>query len=141
MKIYADTSVLVAWFHPGDEFAEGVTKWCRDRSPEFCWNAFLRQELRHNLRRLSGRYAAVAWHAYRASETTRKLRFDDKRLDELLEMGDEVSASHAKNATAGTWDFVHVAAAERARAEMFATADQAQADLAKARGLKVHLFR
>ena len=143
MKIYADTSALVAWFHPADEFARVVTDWCRERSPEFCWNPVLRTELRHNLRRLSGRYAsAAAWHAYRASETSRKLRLEIHRLSDLLERGDELSARHAQSSRAGTWDFVHVAAAQHVRAETFITCDAAQADLARLAGLpQVQLFR
>lgn len=43
------------WFHPADEFAPAVTAWCRERAPEFSWNPLLRIELRHNLRRLSGK--------------------------------------------------------------------------------------
>jgi predicted nucleic acid-binding protein len=30
MKIYADTSALIAWFHPADEFARVVTDWRRE---------------------------------------------------------------------------------------------------------------
>jgi predicted nucleic acid-binding protein len=140
MKIYADTSALIAWFHPADEFAPAVTVWCRDRSPEFCWNALLRIELRHNLRRLSGKYAAAAWHAYRASETSQKLRLAGHRLPDLLEWGDELSARHAQHSTAGTWDFVHVAAAQHVRAEAFITCDAAQAEVARLAGL-THLHR
>ena len=139
MRIYADTSVLVAWFHPGDEFAEKVTGWCRERAPEFCWNPLLRLELRHNLRRLTGRYASVAWHAYRSSEATRKLRMDNHRLADFLEWGDELSARHGPASTAGTWDFVHVAAALHARSEIFVTCDHAQAELAKTCQLKLRL--
>lgn len=142
MKIYADTSALIAWFHPADEFAPAVTDWCRDRSPEFSWNPLLRMELRHNLRRLSGKYAAQAWHAYRASETTRKLRLEIHRLTDLLEWGDELSARHAQSCHAGAWDFVHVAVAPHVRAEMFITCDAAQAELARVAGLsQVHLFK
>ena len=141
MKIYADTSALIAWFHPADEFAAAVTDWCRERSPEFSWNPLLRMELRHNLRRLSGRYAAPAWHAYRASETSRKLILGIHRLSDLLEWGDELSARHAHGSQAGTWDFVHVAASLHVRAEMFITCDAAQAELARVAGLsQVHLF-
>jgi predicted nucleic acid-binding protein len=58
-----------------------------------------------------------------------------------LEWGDELSARHAQSASAGTWDFVHVAAAQRVRTEMFITCDSAQAELAKVAGLtRVHLF-
>jgi hypothetical protein len=38
MRIYADTTALIAWFNPADEFAPAVTSWCRERAPEFCWN-------------------------------------------------------------------------------------------------------
>jgi predicted nucleic acid-binding protein len=142
MKIYADTSALIAWFHPADEFALTVTDWCRERSPEFSWNPVLRMELRHNLRRLSGMYATPAWHAYRASETSRKLRLGIHRLSDLLERADELSARHALNSHAGAWDFVHVAAAQHVRAEMFITCDAAQAQLARVAGLPhVHLFK
>ncbi|HEY3760740.1 MAG TPA: PIN domain-containing protein [Verrucomicrobiae bacterium] len=142
MKIYADTSALVAWFNPVDEFAPVVTAWCREHSPEFFWNPLLRTELRHNLRRLSGKYAAIAWHAYRASETTQRLKPGIHRLSDLLEWGDELSARHAKNSTAGTWDFVHIAVAQRVRAEMFITCDVAQAELADTAGLsRIQLFK
>lgn len=141
MRIYADTSALIAWFHPADPFAMAVTDWCRERSPEFSWNPLLRIELRHNLRRLSGKYASVAWHAYRASETSKKLRLDNHRLPDLLEWGDELSARHAQSAHAGTWDFVHVAAAQHVRSEVFISCDAAQAELARLAGLaEVHLF-
>ncbi len=142
MRIYADTSALIAWFHPADEFAPAVTTWCRDRSPDFCWNPLLRVELRHNLRRLAGTYAATAWHAYRASETSQRLKLASHRLPDLLEWGDELSARHAHEVTAGTWDFVHVAAAQHARAEVFITCDVAHAELARLAGLpEVHLFK
>ena len=140
MKTYADTSALVAWFHPADEFASAVTAWCRERGPEFCWNLLLRAELRHNLRRLSGRYAAAAWHAYRASETSQRLKLSVQRLADLLEWGDELSARHAKDSAAGTWDFIHIAAAQHARADMFITCDAAQAELARLVGLRTHSF-
>ena len=142
MIIYADTSALIAWFHPADEFAPAVTAWCRARSPDFCWNPLLRMELRHNLRRLAGSYAAVAWHAYRASETTQRLKSGVHRLSDLLEWGDELSARFAPTVAAGTWDFVHVAAAQHVRAEVFITCDVAQAELARlARLPTVHLFQ
>ena len=141
MRIYADTSALIAWFHPADEFAQAVTDWCRERSPEFSWNPLLRMELRHNLRRLSGKYAAAAWHAYRASETSRELRLEILHLSGHLERSDELSARHAQSSQAGTWDFVHVAAAQHVRAEIFITCDAAQAELARVAGLaRVHLF-
>ncbi len=40
MKIYADTSALMAWFNPADEFAPAVTSWCRERGPEFFGTLF-----------------------------------------------------------------------------------------------------
>ena len=142
MRIYADTSALIAWFNPADEFAPAVTSWCREHAPEFCWNPLLRIELRHNLRRLSGQYAAIAWQAYRASETSQRLKLGVQRLSDLLEWGDELSARHAPNSAAGNWDFVHVAAAQHVRAEVFITCDAAQVELARVAGLtQVQLFK
>jgi predicted nucleic acid-binding protein len=142
MKIYADTSALIAWFHPADEFAEAVTDWCRERTPEFSWNPILRMELRHNLRKLSGKYAAAAWHAYRGSEISRRLRMDSDRLSDVFERADELSARHAQGSRAGTWDVVHIAAAQRTKIEFFVTCDAAQAELASLSGIAhVHLFQ
>ena len=140
MKIYADTSALIAWFNPADQFAPAVTAWCRERTPEFCWNPVLRAELRHNLRRLSGKYAAVAWHAYRAAETSHRLKAGVHRPADLLEWGDELSARYASDFTAGTWDYVHVAAAQHLRAEIFITCDVVQSEVAGVAGVPVHLF-
>ena len=131
MKVYADTSVLMAWFHPADQFARQVTRWCRQHEAEFQWNPLLRIELRHNLRRLGGSYATTAWHAYRASETSNRLSLGVERLADMLERGDELSARHASHTSAGTWDCVHVAAAQRSRIQTFLTCDAAQAELAR----------
>jgi len=142
MKVYADTSVLLAWFHPADAFAKQVTEWFRQQAAEFCWNPVLRAELRHNLRRLSGEYAAVAWRAYRASETSNRLQMSLERLTDLLEWGDELSARLAARTTAGTWDCVHVAAAQHVGADVFATCDAAQAELAGlAKLARIQLFK
>jgi predicted nucleic acid-binding protein len=140
MKIYADTSVLIAWFYPADIFALPVTAWCRAQGPNFSWNSLLRTELRHNLRRLSGEYAAAAWQAYRASETARRMVLGRERLDEILELADELSARHATEAACGTWDFAHVAAAIEERADIFATCDAPQAKLAQLAGVPVVKF-
>lgn len=142
MKVYADTSVLVAWFHPSDLFAPVVTAWCREREVEFVWNPVLRAELRHNLRRLSGEYAGVAWHAYRSSESSNRLRMGLERLADLLDWGDELSGRHASQLSAGTWDFIHIAAARQSRAQAFLTCDVAQAELARLVKLpRIHLFK
>lgn len=142
MKIYADTSVLVAWYHPADHFACSVTEWCRQHSPEFSWNLLLRLELRHNLRRLSGKYAGIAWHAYRISESSSRLRLDLQRLPDMLEWGDELSARYSSHTIAGTWDCVHVAVAQHTRAQVFVTCDAAQSELAALAGLpQVKLFK
>jgi predicted nucleic acid-binding protein len=53
-----------------------------------------------------------------------------------------LSARRASNSAAGTWDFVHVAAAQHVRAEAFITCDAAQAELARVAGLtQVQLFK
>ena len=48
MITYADSSVLVAWFHADDEFALPVTKWVQEEVTDFIWNPVLRLEVRHN---------------------------------------------------------------------------------------------
>jgi predicted nucleic acid-binding protein len=79
---------------------------------------------------------------YRASETSQRLKPGIQHLSDLLEWGDELSARHASSSAAGTWDFVHVAAAQHVRAEVFITCDAAQAELARVAGLtQVQLFK
>jgi predicted nucleic acid-binding protein len=129
MITYADTSVLVAWFHPDDEFARPVTEWVRENVADFVWNPVLRLELRHNLRKLHSTYARAAWTAFRAAERSR-LRLGRDKLHDLIEEADELSAKHAATVPAGAWDFFHVAAAIRQRAAAFATCDKLQAELA-----------
>ena len=62
--------------------------------------------------------------------------------DLLIDDADELSAKHGLRLPGGTWDFFHVAAAMRQRAEAFATCDRLQADLARAINLpNVKLFK
>src|SRR5258706_13980676 len=110
MIIYADTSVLVAWFHADDEFALPVTDWVRENVSEFLWNPILRAELRHNLRKLRSSYSRSAWNALRASEKRGYLRYGREKLMDTLELTDELSAEKTQLFAAGTWDFFHVAA-------------------------------
>lgn len=131
MITYADSSVLIAWFHAADEFAQQVTEWARDHSTDFVWNPILRNEVRHNLRKLNSPYARTAWNALRAAEQSRRLAFGREKLSDLLEAADELSAEKAHAIPAGTWDFFHVAAALRVHAACFATCDQLQAELAR----------
>lgn len=143
MKVYADTSVLIAWFHADDLFAKQVTTWVRENVTDFLWNSALRAEVRHNLRQLDSPYARAAWNALCASENTGRLAVGRERLNQLLNAADELSAEKAKDIPAGTWDYFHVAAALAAGAECFATCDALQAGLAKAtRGFNhVKLFK
>jgi predicted nucleic acid-binding protein len=141
MITYADSSVLVAWFHPDDEFAIPVTGWVRENVTEFLWNPLLRLEVRHNLRKLRSPYARAAWNALRAAERVR-LRIGREKMQELLDEADDISAGHASTLSTGTWDLFHVAAAVHLRAEAFATCDEMQAKLAKAANLpNIKLFR
>ena len=48
--VYADTSALFAYLHPDDEFSGVVDAAVRKDPPDFVYWAFLRYELRHNLR-------------------------------------------------------------------------------------------
>jgi hypothetical protein len=75
-------------------------------------------------------------------ETSRRLKLGGERLEDLLEWGDELSARYAQVCAAGTWNFMHVAAAQHAQTGMFVTCDGAQAELAlRAGGMSVHLFK
>ena len=130
MICYADSSFLVAWFHAADPLAIAVTEWTRAHVTDFIWNPILRAEVRHNLRKLKSRYARTAWNAYRASEKTRRLVLNRQSLADLLNAGDDLSAEKANDISAGTWDFVHVAAFLECKADYFATIDKLQAQLA-----------
>ena len=59
MRVYADASVLIAWFHADDIFAKQVTPWIQGNLTEFIWNSLLRNEVRHNLRQLEGNWKAI----------------------------------------------------------------------------------
>ena len=131
MITYADSSVLVAWFHADDQFAQEVTNWVQVHVTDFIWNSFLRIEVRQNLRKLKTLYTRSAWNALRASERSGRLSFGRVWLHDLLEAADELSAEKASAVAAGTWDFLHVAAAIQTKAQRFATCDRLQADLAR----------
>ena len=76
--VYADSSVLFAWFHPQDEFSALVDCAVQKHSPDFVYWPFLRFELRHNLRltRVDSD-GEVAWRALRAAEkTASRLRWE-----------------------------------------------------------------
>jgi len=140
MITYVDSSALIAWFHPDDEFAAVVTQWVRGTVTEFLWNPILRLEVRHNLRKLRSPYATTAWNALRAAERSR-LRFGRDQLRAIIDDADELSAKHAGSSPAGTLDYFHVAAALRQRAEAFATCDKLHAELATTANLPhVKLF-
>jgi predicted nucleic acid-binding protein len=134
MNVYADTSVLIAWFHADDFFATQVTPWVQENVTDFIWNSALRAEVRHNLRQLKTSYAGSAWNALRSAENGGRLTIGRERLTDIFNAADELSAEKANVISAGTWDYFHVAAALAAEAECFATCDQLQADLAKASG-------
>lgn len=134
MNVYADTSVLIALFLPEDTFSEEVNNWVGSNSMELAWNLGLRNEVRHNLRKLNSSYSRTAWNALRAAESSGRLIIGREKLSDLLNAADELSAEKANTLPAGTWDYFHVAAALAANADCFATCDQLQAELAKASG-------
>jgi predicted nucleic acid-binding protein len=146
--VYADSSVLFAWFHPHDEFSAVVDAAVQQHSPDFVYWQFLRFELRHNLRltRVDS-YGEVAWRALRAAEkTTSRLRWQtDLVADKILDAAEELSAEKSSRYDCGSADFLHVAAARRlsllSEIDEFWTCDTAQAALAKAANLKARLFK
>ncbi len=145
--VYADSSVLFAWFHPRDEFSAVVDAAVQKLSPDFVYWSFLRFELRHNLRlsRVDSD-GEVAWRALRVAEKTAcRLRWQPELTsDKVLDAAEELSADKAGKFDCGSADYLHVAAARRLHLlneiDEFWTCDLAQADLAKAAGLKTRLF-
>ena len=141
--VYADSSVLFAWFHPNDEFSIAVDA----GSPDFVYWPFLRFELRHNLRqsRLDSD-GEVAWRALRAAEkTSSRLRWQaELTADKMLDAAEELSADRSSKFVFGSADYLHVAAARRLNLlngiDEFWTCDIAQTRLAKAAGLKTRRF-
>jgi predicted nucleic acid-binding protein len=143
--VYADTSVLFAFFHPGDEFSTIVDKAVRSAAPDFVYWPMLRLELRHNLR-LSNvdDDGATAWAALRAGEkTAARLRWQNLSADDLVEAADELSAE--KKPACSSMDILHVVAARRVmrvnELDAFWTCDGAQSGLAKSVGLPTRLFK
>ena len=114
-----------------------MTHWVKDNVTDFVWNPVLRAEVRHNLRKLRSSYARTAWNALRSSEKSGHLSYGREKLQDLLEHADDLSAEKALAVPAGTWDFFHVAAALRVRAQVFATCDKLQAELARAVNIPV----
>lgn len=146
LLVYADTSALFAYLHPRDEFALVVTKAAQRASPDFIYWAFLKFELRHNLRQArTDAYGTVAWNALRAAEKTRaRLRWQDLKADGLVEDADALSSQHAQATTAGAADWLHVAAARKVSfltgLDEFWTCDKGQAEAARLAGLVTRLF-
>ena len=145
--IYADSSVLFAYFHPRDEFSESVDAAVQKDSPDFVYWPFLRFELRHNLRMSRvDTDGEVAWRALRAAEqTASRLRWQSElTADKMLDAAEELSADKSSKFDCGSADYLHVAAARRLHLlneiDAFWTCDTAQAALAKSVGLKTRLF-
>jgi len=130
VTVYADSSVLIAFFHPDDEFALPVTDWVRKNVTGFLWNPVLRAEVRHAIRGLKTRYARVAWNALRAAENSGRLTMGREKLQDLFQEADTLSEQKAAAIAAGTWDYFHVAAALHTKADAFTTCDRLQAELA-----------
>ncbi|HUA65207.1 MAG TPA: hypothetical protein VME24_05120 [Alphaproteobacteria bacterium] len=145
--IYADSSTLIAYFHPRDIFSGMVSAAVERDSPDFIYWPFLRFEVRHNLRQLNvDRYGALAWKALRAAEkTVARLRWQpDLTADKILDTAEDLSAEKAASMECGSIDVIHIAAARKINLlsgiDEFWTCDAAQATLARAIGLKVRLF-
>jgi predicted nucleic acid-binding protein len=146
LLVYADSSVLFAYFHPRDEFSSLVDAAVQRLSPDFVYWAFLRFELRHNLRltRVDSD-GEVAWRAFRAAEKTSRLHWQaELTADKMLDAAEELSADKSSKFDCGAPDYLHVATARRLNLlnglDEFWTCDKVQGALAKAAGLKTRLF-
>ena len=145
--VYADSSVLFAYFHPHDQFSAMVDAAVQKDSPDFVYWSLLRFELRHNLRMSRvDTDGEAAWRALRAAEkTASRLRWQlEVTADKMLDSAEELSADKASKFGCGSADYLHVAAARRLNLlngiDEFWTCDKAQAELATAVGLKTRLF-
>jgi predicted nucleic acid-binding protein len=146
--VYADSSVLFAYFHPQDEFSAVVDAAVQKNAPDFVYWPYLRFELRHNLRMTRvDSDGEVAWRALRAAEkTASRLRWQTElTADKMLDAAEELSADQSSEYDCGSGDYLHVAAARRLNLlngiDEFWTCDTTQAGLAKAAGLKTRLFQ
>lgn len=143
MIAYADTSFLHASFYGAAPQSPAVMAFLTAEEPDFFWNAFLRAELRHALRRVQDAgWRRTAWQAYTATEAGRA-RFVPQLLTlrRVMQLAEEASARDNGASGAGTWDLAHVALALEARAPLFLTCDAAQHQAAMALGLKAKFFR
>ncbi len=145
--VYADSSVLFAYFHPNDEFSTVVDAAVRKEAADFVYWPFVRFELRHNLRMTRvDPDGEVAWRALRAAEkTSSRLRWQaELTADKMLDAAEVLSAERSSQFACGSAEYLHVAAARRLvllnGIDEFWTCDSAQARLAKAAGLKTRLF-
>lgn len=145
--VYADSSVLFAYFYPRDEFSIVVDAAVQKDAPDFVYWPFLRFELRHNLRitRVDSD-GEVAWRALRAAEkTASRLRWQTEvTTDKMLDAAEELSAEKSAKFDCGSADYLHVATARRLNLlngiGEFWTCDASQAKLARAAGLRTRLF-
>ena len=138
---YADTSVLFALLHPGDEFFHTVNQRRRKTGAHFFYPPWLRYELRHTLRLARTNAAGeTAWRALLAAEsnTLHGLTVD---LLGQLQRADKLSEVNSRQlGFVGAGDVLHLASALHLAADEFWTCDRAQADWARAVGLKVVEF-
>lgn len=140
--VYADSSVLFAWFYLPDRFNAVVTPWLRNRGADFLSNEVLRLELRHNIRLVRGNPdGETAWRALQVAErSAARLRHDHIDLERTFAQADALSRRLGQAHPCGAMDVFHVAAALAQEAPLFLTCDAMQADFARAAGLQVQGF-
>ena len=140
--VYADSSVLFAWFYVPDQFNAVVTSWLQNRGADFLSNEVLRLELRHNIRLVRGSPdGETAWQALQVAErSAARLRHDRIDLERTFAQADALSRRLSQAHPCGAMDVFHVAAALAQDAPLLLTCDAIQADFARAAALKVHDF-
>lgn len=140
MPIYADTSALVALFHPQDCFSAAVNSRVQRHSPAVLYPPWLRFEVRHILEMArTGTYGETGWMALLAAERHVLKGVKDDWLT-VIQSATALSSRYSKSHPCGAVDVLHVASALAFNAEEFWTCDEAQAEFAKATGLKTVLF-
>ncbi len=136
MKVYLDSSALVAWFDPNNPHHRRVVAW-RDSAEgvEFVTNRLLELECGHYFRQNRAEHAAAARQAYTQSVAASRFhRQKDSPLNWMRET-DAASRRQRQDVECGFWDLCHVAAA-KSGGWLFVTADRAQRGAADLEGLE-----
>ena len=141
MRVYADTSFLLALYHPDALTSRAAAYMARHAEP-LVLTAIQDAEVRHAFR------LRVAQRRSSSEEVFRALAYFDRDINdgiyayhsldwsEVFRLLERVSQKYTERGAYRFVDLLHVACALNARAKSFLSFDQRQSGLAKALGLK-----